>query len=945
MKSNTMWSRLLQTTALAGMAAAATPAFAQEGDEIVVTGTLIKRADIEAVSPVTSVSSAELKVVNTVNTEDFLNTLPQAVPGFDATSNNPGDGVATANLRGLGSNRTLVLVEGRRFVPYDSNGVVDLNQIPASLIERVDVVTGGASALYGSDAMAGIVNFSLRDDFDGLELNASYDVTEEDDGKIFQASIIAGGDFDDGRGHATFFAAYTDRQPVFQGDRDFSAVANNDALVGEDFDPFGSSGVPGTRLFDTYDFTNIGYVTDGTTCTAPGGGAAEGLAGDCTGGATFLADGTPTPWINGGPNTTRYNYAPVNYLQLPQERYNLAAFADYQLFEHTELKVRGTYAANVVAQELAPTPIFDTFTISEDNPTITDDFRALLEANGDFDPTNDEVDTYDVFIGRRMLEVGPRNSTRDQSATQWSAETTTDLGDGLTWTNFAQFGRTSGVQSQTGNVSRSAFQSALDSGECDIFGANQYSTACVDLVSRTGIIRESFEQTVIGSQISGDLFGAQIPTAATPIAFAAGVEYREEAVDFQPDSVLGPDVAGFNQAAPIQGRFDVMEAFTEVVIPVVSDKPFFEELSVNGAYRVSDYSTVGTLDTYQVGAAWAPVPDLTFKASFNRAARAPNLNELFSPVVNGFPQATDPCSDGSGVEAICVREGVPAAAYGTSAIQPNSQIEALFGGNPDLEAEVADTFTIGLVAQPSFLDGLTVKLDYFDIEIDGVIGTIPANTVLNGCYIDDVAEFCGFVSRQGSGQIQNIALNNQNLAVLTARGIDLDADYMMDLTELGTLNFRFVGSYRLEDGFQATAGDPFLDCAGTHGGQFGQCASPEPKPEWKHTMFVTHAIGDLATTLRWRYLSGTDADGSIDPEGGFEDYATFRGGEIDAYSYVDLSANYQLTEKLNIAGGITNLLDKEPPVNGDSFSEQANTYPATYDPFGRSYFLSATVSF
>lgn len=956
MTTNKVWSRLLQSTALVGVAALATPAVAQDdGDTIVVTGTLIKRQDIEAPSPVSSVSAAELKVVNTVNTEDFLNTLPQAIPGFDATSNNPGDAVATANLRGLGAVRTLVLVEGRRFVPYDGSGVVDLNQIPAALIERTDVVTGGASALYGSDAMAGVVNFDLKDDFEGVELNSSYEVTEEGDGGIFQTSILAGGDFADGKGNATFFAAYTDRQAVFQGDRDFSAVANNDALVGDPFSPFGSSGVPGSRVFTSVDFSSIGYTPGTSACTPPAGGSAEGLAADCTGGLTFAADGSPIPWINGGDNTTRYNYAPVNYLQLPQERYNLAGFANYQLFENTELKLRGTYALNTVAQELAPTPLFETFTWAEDNPTVSPDLISLLVDNGTLNTAAADGETFDLYIGRRMLEVGPRNVTRDQAATQWVAETITTLNDSLTWTNFAQFGRTSGSLAQTGNVSRSAFQDAVDAG-CDAFGENAFTTGtngedCVNTVARIGIIQNVFEQTVIGSQLAGDIPALQSPMASLPVAFAGGVEYREEFGDFLPDSVLGPDVAGFNQSAPISGRYDVIEGFLEVAVPLVEGAAFAEELSLNGAVRLSDYSTVGTLTTFQVGGAWAPVEGLTFKGSFNRAARAPNIAELFAPVVNGFPQGSDPCASGTGVEAICTREGVPVGSFGSSALQANSQIEGLFGGNENLSEEVADTFTIGLVAQPSFADGLTIKLDYYDIEIEDVIGTVPINTVLNGCYIDDVTSFCSLVDRTSSGNIQFVSLNNQNLGLLTAQGVDLDADYAFDPADfgwspdIGTFNIRFVGTYRIEDGFQATPGDPFLDCTGTHGGRFNSCFTTEPKPEWKHTMFLTHNIGDLSTTLRWRYLSGTDADDTVDPSGANNDFATFRGGTIDAFSYFDLSSNYQVTENVNVSLGIQNLFDEEPPINGDSFSEQANTFPATYDPFGRSYFVNVTLNF
>jgi outer membrane receptor protein involved in Fe transport len=1057
MTTNKVWSRLLQSTALVGVAALATPAHAQdEPDTIIVTGTLIKRQDIAAPSPVTSVSAEELAVVNTVNTEDFLNTLPQAIPGFDATSNNPGDGVATANLRGLGAVRTLVLVEGRRMVPYDSQGIVDLNQIPAALVARTDVVTGGASALYGSDAVAGVINFDLRDEFEGFEINSSYEVSEEGDGDIFQASVITGGDFADGRGNATFFAAYTDRQPVFQGDREFSTIANDDADVGDPFTPFGSSGVPGTRFFDTYVNPNAAPVFDGAAVDADGdfaGGSCSGegvgvvdpdgslsfrdvdldgefgagdtagfVSGDevCGGGFTFNQAGNPIPWINSGANTTRYNYAPVNYLQLPQERYNLAAFATYDIADHTELKLRGMFANNVVAQELAPTPLFESFDFNigddsvfsdeaiaaftsainlnvagqqaaitraqqdlafaqgltaaeidarnaddnEDNdidldalaaaPTDLqdglDDFLASVDTDGD-----GNFDTYRAYIGRRMLETDQRNSTRDQAAVQWVAETNTDLGNGMFWTNYAQYSRTFGSLAQTGNVSRSAFQDALDNG-CNPLGEGAITPDCAAQFQRTGIIQNEFEQTVAGTQLSGDFFGLTLPTASNSIGFAAGVEYREERTRFQPDSVLGPDVAGFNQSAPIRGSFDVIEGFAEFAVPLIEGRQFFDELSFNGALRFSDYSTVGTLTTYQAGGAWAPAPGYTFKASYNRAARAPNLNELFAPVVNGFPQADDPCAiqsadgEATGSRSICTAEGVPSGAYGTTALQPNSQIESLFGGNENLEEEVADTFTAGVVLQPDWLDGLTLTVDYYDIQIEDVISTVPVQEVLDGCYVDGTQSLCDLVDRSGSGTIQFITLNNQNLAELKYRGIDFDADYQFDpavfgFDNVGTFSTRFVGTYRIEESFTAFDGQPAVDCAGTYRGRFGGCFIDQPKPEWKHTMFLTHNIGELSTTLRWRYIGEVTADDSVDPSGNNDDFRDLRATTIDAYNYFDLSSNYQLTENLRFAAGINNLLDNDAPILSDSFAEQANTWPATYDPFGRSFFVSATLSF
>jgi iron complex outermembrane recepter protein len=951
-------TRLLQTTILAGAVAAfATPVLAEGDDAIVITGTRIDRADLEAPLPIASFDGQELALINTVNTEQFINTLPQVIPGFDATSNNPGDGTATVDIRGLGTSRTLVLVDGNRWVSFDGGGVVDLNSIPASMVQQIDIVTGGASAIYGSDAVAGVVNFILRTDFEGLEISSSYQTTGEQDGDIFDINLIAGGSFADGRGNAVISFGYTDRQPVFQGDRSFSAIANDDNGTG--FDPFGSSGVPGTRLFDGFDFTGLGYTTDGTTCTAPSGGSAEGLSGTCTGGATFDGNGDPIPWINSGPNTTRYNYAPVNYLQLPQERYNAAGFVTYDITDDIIFKGRTVFSSNVVARELAPTRFFDTVTIGPGSGGVTQSVRDLITSNGGFTDNNangvfDGTDTYGVFIGRLMSEVGPRNASSKRESLQLAGSLEGTWLNDWDWNVFGSFSKTAAAEIQTGNVSISAMQDAVLNQGCNIFGENNLSPTCVDLVSRKSVSILDLEQVNIIAVTDGAL-GITMPAAENPLQLVLGVEYRENFSDFKPDSVLGPDVAGFNRALPIKGRTSVSEIFGELYVPLIEGAAFAEELSLNAAYRYSDYATFGGLDTYAIGAEWAPNSQIRFRTQFQRAARAPNINELFRPVTSGFPFIPDPCSSGStgtfndpqnvphqaAIIANCIANGVPAAIVGTPFL-PGIQLEALYGGNPNLVAETADTITVSFVVQPEAVPDLVVSVDYYQIKIDNYINnSTPPDLVMNECFLNGDARFCALVTRRAGGIIDFVELTDQNLSYAKSEGIDLRVEYGWDLGEMGDLTFDLFGSYKMSSEFQLFSNTPVVDCTGYFDANYRRCG--EPEPEWKHVTQLNWTKGDMLASLRWRYIGETRVDDFISP--GFSGSTGLFVDSIDAYNYFDLTGSYTLSENLTLNAGILNLADQNPPILGDCCSEQANTWPATYGPLGRSFFVGAKANF
>lgn len=956
--------RFLRTTMLSGVAAAAAmPAVAQDDsdDVIIVSGTRIQREDLSAPSPVTTVTSEQLTLTNAVNSEQFLNTLPQVIPAFDSTSNNPGNGTATVSLRGLGTARTLVLVDGQRFVPSDVNGVVDLNNIPTALVERIDVVTGGASAVYGSDAVAGVVNFIMKDDFEGVQLDVSDEMSASGwDANVFNAALTMGGNFADGRGNAVLSMSYTNREALFQGDRDFSSESYFDLGPGNtEFGLGGSSNIPGTRFRGATD-TNFNLTGAQVGAVDPACGAMNEV-GACLGfrldeggdlrGLRFGSLGGGT-----GSETDLYNYAPANYLQLPQERYNISGFATFEINEGLEAYARGIFANNVVDSQLAPTPAFHTITVNLDNPSIPTDLLAIIAG----DPGSNNGDgTATIRVNKRYEEIGTRNSLRDTSAFQTVVGLRGDITPTWQFDTFFNFSRSSVSQIQSGNVSDSAVrQGALcDNGptgsadpNCagvpyvDFFGGpGGISPEGAQFISRTGAIIDTVEQIQWVGLVTGDLAAIKTPWAEESAAIVLGAEYRESSAESRPDSVLGPDVAGFNQSLPVKGRFDVYELFTEVDIPLVSGAPGMESLDLNGAYRYSDYSiaAVGSTHTFAAGLDYVPVEGLRLRGQFQRAVRAPNVGDLFAPLTNGFPGAQDPCSDGTADPALCVAYGMPPAAFGTN-FQSNGQIEALFGGNPDLFEETADTWTVGMVWQPAAVEGLTFQVDYFNIQVEDAIATPPLQSALNDCFIAGMTDVCdAYFSNARNPTTGEIArpflpnLNVDNISSLKVEGVDFNLSYSYDIGEMGMLTAQYYGTYTIENSYRVTDTSDLIDCVGLYGGNCG-----EPTPTYKHAAQFGWLYGPLTTNLRWRYIGAVDAD--IDGVGfSLSDLSD----DISAYNYLDITMQYAVNENLDLTVGVQNITGKDAPLLGSTVNEQANTWPATYETLGRQLFVGASVRF
>ncbi len=985
---------LLAGTFMAG-AMLATPALAQstsadqadameaapvpdEGNFIVVTGSRIQRNTATA-APIAVVDDAEFKLSGTVNVENVINSLPQVVPGFTSNSNNPGTGTATLDLRGLGSARTMVLVNGRRWMFYDTSQVVDLNTIPAFLLDSVDVVTGGASAVYGSDALAGVVNFRLKQ-VEGVEMGAQYSLTDAGDGARFNVFGALGTAFDDGRGSATVYAEYYKRKPIFQGDRGFSEFALGAETGGDPLQKFGSSTLPSgvLRYFGGAQGTGPQRLRDNpnTPVVEPTDNGIGAFANN-----NAVVFDTPATFRPRAGDT--YNYAPANYLQIPQERYLLGGFADYEFSDGHEFYTEVSYVNNRVAQELAATPVTGNFNLNlatvrpflsaasfNTLQTIDQTETQRNLANGDAD----DPGVVNTFVQRRTVETGSRNSLDERNAFRVLGGVRGGITDTVNYDAYYLYSRTRNANVQQGNISRSAFQAGLDGTgtAINIFGPNTLTPAMVDAISIQAQNGDISIQQVASGVISGT-FGDYAIGDAQPIGFAIGTEYRKVGSEFIPDTALASgDVIGFNAGEATEGSYNVKEVFAELNVPIEFGSA---RIDLTGAGRYSDYSleAVGGVWTYAGGVEFAPIPDITLRGQYQRAVRAPNVGELFGGRSIGFPGATDPCSQTSAstdatIRALCIATGVPATTVGTSAVQINTQIPAIFGGNPNLQEETSDSYTAGVILQPRFIPGLTITADYFNITVEGAIATFGGglNNALNTCYnvVQSIsAPECqifanGARNNAGIIDVSNPPLLIQaNTASLETSGIDVELNYTMTipfslLTDTGEqrLGLNFLGTWT--DKFDSTPalGLPTNECAGRFG---NTCGSPIPKYKW--TSRASFMDGPMTTSIRWRHL------GAVRDDDDSTDYTAFNGVErIDAYDLIDLTLAFDINENATFTFGVNNVFNTlpfTPSFNGNIVDgrdnnlllgdnqEQANTYPSIYDVIGRDFFASVAFKF
>ncbi|MCL4781211.1 MAG: TonB-dependent receptor [Gammaproteobacteria bacterium] len=891
-------------------------------DEIIVTGSRIRLDDFTATSPIATVSSDVIESTGKTNIEQLLNTLPQVVPGFSATSNNPGDGTATVDLRGLGATRTLVLINGRRLNPSVNDGTVDLNNVPTRLIERIEVVTGGASAVYGSDALAGVVNFILKEDFEGLDIGYQNGFSDEGDGNEYQLDMVLGGNFAEGRGNTTVYASYYDRESISQADRSYTRV---------DVHGGSSTGITG-RLDEV---SNNPFTPSGNYA--------------------FDADGSVRPFDDRLPETNggvgdRYNFAPDNFLLTPQKRFQLGGLGRFEINDHAEAYAELLYVDSRSETQLAPTPA-TSIRVDLDSPFLSQSALDLLATRDDPDGP--------VIFRRRMVELGARSQESDSKLGQVTAGLRGDI-DYKDWQydTYMSYGRTDFDYYTRNDVSRSRFEAGIAGCPADYlqfnpgcvavnpFGAGNISADAADWVRLNFADSTVFRRTVVNGTINGTLM--ELP--AGDMGFALGAEYREDKSSYRPDQAKqSGDVLGFNAQQPISGSFDVKELFGELRIPLLKDTPGIGFLDAELGIRYSDYSTVGDVTAYKAGLNWSPIDAVRVRGMYQRASRAPSLFEVLENGDQGYTgiyydpcEGLDPLADPD-TAAFCATQGITdTLAFSTG----STQIEFFEYGSTALEEETTDTWTLGFVLQPESVPDLQISVDYWNIKVDdyitalaggpfGIIDACFASLDLNSpaCYSDALG--APLIYRDLSGELKvNVPLVNES--ELETSGIDLQFQYgiPMDFASsrvsgLGeTLQLSFVLSWLDEyvlDGIHYEDTSGYYNIQGTF-------------PEWKAVLRLAYDIGPVNVAWVTSYIDDMDNQGNI-PE--FADDTGY--SKIPSHTYHDLSAAWAIDETFELSAGIRNLFDKEPPVY-DNYIDQ-NTDPSTYDMVGRFYFAGVRAKF
>jgi iron complex outermembrane recepter protein len=1003
---------------------------AQPVAEVVVTGSRIVEPGLQAISPVTSVTQDEIKSQGVTRIEDMINNLPQVVADQGSMASNGASGTATVDLRGLGPQRTLVLINGRRLVPgTPSNSPAfaaqDLNNIPAALVERVDVLTGGASAVYGADATAGVVNFIMNDHFQGFRIDANADMYNHsqhnyfgqfapasgdgsapgtvNDGKTKDITFILGGNFADGKGNVTAYVGYRRIDALTQAERDFSRcsldTAGGKVVCG------GSSTAATGRLF--------GFGTAVAAGPPPVFGVPfqffTGFPTPAFGsGATVnTKTGQLVPWMD----SDAFNYGALNYYQRPDERWTAGAFAHYNWDEHHEMYTEFMLMSDHTLAQIAPSGMF----LGSGGGVIPAGYANAGAPDGLWE-TNcsnpflsaQEVNTLcggstaagnvELLMGRRNVEGGNRIDDLTHTSFRLVVGSKGELTDMLSYDVYAMEGITQLSEEYQNDVSLARLTNALLVGGTlanpvclananggngapgcvpyNIWGTGRVNPAAVKYFTVPGFQEGENEERVVSGNITADLTkaGVKLPAATTGLIVNVGAEYREEIEDLRPDAeFIGngarADLNGQGSATlPLSAGMHVSEGFMEARLPLVQDRPGAKELSLEAGYRYSSYTLGFNTNTYKLGVDWAPLSDLRLRASYNRAVRVPNLQELFAQKFIGLDGSTDPCtttgfgSPPTAKAAQCTTRpppvGVTKAQYGEPG-NPAGQYNGQIGGNPTLQPEIADTYTFGIVLTPTALPSFSMTLDYFDIKINHVITSYGANFIINQCVLANNPVFCSSVQQGQNVGVHRDVLGSTwfsingyvedpllNLGYYLDKGVDVGAHYRQDMGKLGHMDFALAGTYTATAITEPYSGSGTYDCAGYYG---ATCLNPLPK--WRHVFSDTWAtpLQGFDVMARWRHLNSTKLEttnaspllaGTINPAI----------ASLGSRDYLDLMLMYQWTKGITTRLGVNNVLDKDPPILPTTTALpppffNGNTYPQVYDTLGRYIFLNVTIDY
>jgi outer membrane receptor protein involved in Fe transport len=971
-------------------------AAAEPVERIEITGTRIPVVNVEGPSPITTLNAQDIKFDGHAKAEDLLNQLPQVYTSQGSNSANGATGTANVNLRNLGPTRNLVLMNGRRLPPGSPRSgsdsyAADLNQIPAPLIQRVELLTGGASAVYGSDAISGVVNFIMNDRFEGLQFDVDrsfYNHQQHNpdgtadvvnaraatnpsqfqvpgnvgaDGGINNFSVLMGKNFSDNRGNATVFFNYKREDPVLQANRDFSACSLN----------------PGST-----------FTCGGSSTSFPGrffmGGSGNSFTpSDAAGNVRAYSAATD-----------QFNFGPYNYYRRPAEQWAFSSFAHLDITPKVRTYTEFNFHDNHTVAQIAPSGIFfgspDFFgpnAIHFENPLLSTAWKNTIAANNGAAAFAAPGDTADMLIGRRNIEGGGRQDDIRHSSYRGVLGIKGEVFQNWNYDAYFQEGKVlyQGVYRNdfsktrilramdvitnpaTGLPACRAFVSGLDPNcvPYDIWHLGGVTQAALDYLQTPGLQNGYTSQKVLSGTMSADLgaYGIKMPDAKNGVGVVVGVEQRKERLVLETDTEFSTfDLAG--QGGPtigVSGSLDVNEYFGEVRVPLIEGKPFADTLSVSASYRYSDYSTNKKTNTYGLGTEWAPVREYRLRGSYQHAVRHANVTELFQPQGNNlFGMNSDPCgATPSATFAQCQRSGIttiydpvtnPTGQYGNPILNsPAGQFNFLQGGNVDLKPETADSITLGLVMTPT--KNLTGTIDWWVIKVDDVISNAPPSTLLTSCL--NTGQFCNLIQRDSLGTLwalpsgKVIAIND-NLGGYNTTGIDLGLNYAQPLGALGTIGFNFLGTRLNKWEFEPIKGQGKFDCAGYFGPQCSQAKGP--LPIWRHKFRATWATPwDVQAAVTWRHINKiSNETTSSDPllNAPTPDTDT----RLGARDYFDLAATWTINKTFTVRGGINNIFDKDPPIVSSVLADPAifgngNTFPQMYDSLGRLVFVSAIAKF
>lgn len=959
--------------------------------EVIVTGSRISRRDFQSDSPISTVSSEVIASTGQPSLDKVIGELPQfsGAQGASEVGDAQGSlgfagGQSYSDLRGLGPNRSLVLLDGRRLQSSAPDGSIDLNTIPMALIDNVEVITGGASATYGSDAIAGVVNFKLKQKFNGVEVSATHGETTHGDGETNDFSVIAGGKFADDRGAALFAFEYGDRAAVDGSSRTFFQNIRQLARPPEGIIAAGNFG-GGAPTIAAVNSVLAGYP--GTTPIA-GSGLYKGAIGVNTDGTIFTQNAAPNcvqnykglgtiKGINISPNCTAVEVALGQYfaVQVPLTKYNVFARATYDLADHVSAYAQFNFSDSSALDQTGPgsSKAAVPLVVPLSSPYVTGN-PALQTILNSITPATSGP----LVITKLLTPFGNRVETFNYQVWQALGGFKGQIpGTELNWDVYGSYGRSEFTNVGHGDVSRTAINNILNGtanysgngGSCvgyayNALGNNPISPGCLAYAGRTDNSFNTQTQLIVEGSVEGPIF--TLP--AGELRFAAGADYRRNAFDYQPDATLiTNDSLAYGSVSAASGSQSVVEGFGELLVPVLKDQPFVKDLSVDLGYRYSKYDTFSGKSTYKADANWQPFSGLRLRGGYSVAIRAPSLQDLYGPSSTGnlnigtTPGAGDPCditsrfrtgADAAKVQALCVAQGVPAGLV-SSFTYGSVSVAGSDGSNSKLQPEKANTWSVGAVISPKFgmdlFNAVQLSVDYYNINVTNAIGSLLLTDILPRCYNSDGVSnptyslsnaYCARITRDpATGDIINGQQGLFNFGQYSLDGVDTQLNWRFGLDALGaapgsgTINFSSVVSYLHSYKVAGLLGSPTLDYAGSVG--FGSVGGDISHPRWKAITSLGYSNGGFTITGRWRFIDKSiHSDLVADP--------TAKTPGIPAYNYFDLDASYTFKGRYTLGVGVTNIADRDPPfVSGAPLTTDA----ATYDVVGRTVFASLKAKF